>query len=607
MSIVLKKLKFNNMYSYGKNVEILLNKEKITQLSAPNGTGKTSIALVLQEILYNKNIKGIKKGDILNKYVSDKEWSAELYFSVNSNDYLISVKRTATQTKVVLLENDIDISEHKVLDTYKKLHEILNMQFDIFSQLTYQSSTDLLDFLKATDSNRKKFLINLFNFSKYLQLGEAIKTESNAVDKELATKTGELKNAEDYINNSIISEDKQAKEIPSVDESLKEQIKDLETQIHNIDTHIKQIDKNNLYIKERANIDFSVSMQKPVDPELGSKIQKERDSANLAKRLVQEVKDNLKQLDLNDKCYACGQALDNSQSLALKSNFEEDIKVNTETYYKHKKAYEEFSEVQKAFNTELALYNENKTKIERFETLSNLIDPSLPLNTPDKKQIELELKNLKNCLKIQEDEYNKVIKYNQDVTVHNAKMQILKEELQKFCYRQKQLDCDIIKIRDKFNNLQILKKAFSASGIVAYKLENVTKDLENTINKYLTILSDGQFSVIFRLIGEKLNIVIVNSNKEVSIESLSGGEFSRVQTSVLLAVRSTLSKIGGNSINLLFLDEITGVLDDAGKEKLFEILNDESDLNVFLISHDYSHPLIPKIEIEKENNISKIC
>jgi len=607
MSIILKKLTFNNMYSYGKNVEILLDKEKITQLSAPNGTGKTSIALILQEVLYNKNIKGIKKGDILNKYVSDKDWSAELSFSVGANDYLISVKRTTTQTKVVLVENGIDISEHKVLDTYKKLHEILNMQFDIFSQLTYQSSIDLLDFLKATDSNRKKFLINLFNFSKYLELGDSIKVESNAVDKQLASKVGELKNAQDYINNSVISEDKETKKVPAVDQQLKERIKELEAQIHNIDANIKQIDKNNLYIKERAAIDFSVSIQKPVDPELTDKIQKERDKANLAKRLVQEAKDNLKKLDLNDKCYACNQPLDNSQSLRLKSNFEEDILVNTKKYNEHKAAYEEFNEKQKNFNTELSLYNSNKAKIERFETLSNLIDTSLPLNTPDKQQIESELKNLKNSLISQENEYAKVIKYNEDVNVHNTKMQTLREELQKFYSRQKELNNDIVKIRSKFNNLQILKKAFSASGIVAYKLENVTKDLENTINKYLAVLSDGQFSVVFRLIGEKLNVIIINNSKEVSIESLSGGEFSRVQTSVLLAVRSTLSKIGGNSINLLFLDEITGVLDDAGKEKLFEILNDESDLNVFLISHDYSHPLIPKIEIEKENNISKIC
>jgi DNA repair exonuclease SbcCD ATPase subunit len=57
---------------------------------------------------------------------------------------------------------------------------------------------------------------------------------------------------------------------------------------------------------------------------------------------------------------------------------------------------------------------------------------------------------------------------------------------------------------------------------------------------------------------------------------------------------------------LLFLDEITGVLDDAGKEKLIDILQEEENLNVFLISHDFTHPLIEKISIIKENNISHI-
>jgi DNA repair exonuclease SbcCD ATPase subunit len=595
------------MYSYGQNIEISLNKEKITQLSAPNGAGKSSIALILQEILYNKNIKGIKKGDILNKYITDKDWYATLTFSVNNDEYLIDVRRTPTQTKVVLFENDIDISEHKVLDTYKKLHEILGMQFDIFSQLTYQSSIDLLDFLKATDSNRKKFLINLFNFTKYLELGDVIKLESNKIDKELIARRGELKSVEEYINNSSILPNKELIDVPEIDEQIKYSIKELELKIHNIDADIKQIDKNNLYIRERNDINFSVAMQIPTNPQLDSDIQKTRDSVNLSKRLIQEAKDKLKTLDLSDSCYACGQSLDNSQSLSLKNNFEEAIDINSKSCAEHEAEYKNLTKQQKDYEIALTAYNANKISIERFETLSNLIDSSLPKNTPDKQQIDLELVKLKTSLKSQDDERNKIKRYNEDVTSHNTKMVILKEELQKFSSRQTELNSDIFNLQGKYDNLQILKKAFSTSGIVAYKLENVAKDLENTINRYLTVLSDGQFSVVFRLIGEKLNVVIVSNGKEVTIESLSGGEFSRVQTSVLLAVRSTLSKIGGNSINLLFLDEITGVLDDAGKEKLFEILSEEVGLNVFLISHDYSHPLIPKIEIEKENNISTMC
>ena len=37
-----------------------------------------------------------------------------------------------------------------------------------------------------------------------------------------------------------------------------------------------------------------------------------------------------------------------------------------------------------------------------------------------------------------------------------------------------------------------------------------------------------------------------------------------------------------------------------------EVLSEEKDLNVFLISHDFTHPLIDKISIVKENNISEL-
>ena len=55
--IILNTLKFSNMFSYQKKENIIdFNKSKITQLTAPNGSGKSSIALILQEILFSKNI-----------------------------------------------------------------------------------------------------------------------------------------------------------------------------------------------------------------------------------------------------------------------------------------------------------------------------------------------------------------------------------------------------------------------------------------------------------------------------------------------------------------------------------------------------------------------
>ena len=287
MSVILKKLIFSNMYSYGKNITIELNKERIIQLSAPNGSGKSSIALILQEILFNKNIKGIKKGDILNKYSPEKSWEATLYFIANGNNYILEVKRSATQTKVVFLENDIDITEHKILDTYKKLHSILGMTFEIFSQLTYQSSTDLLDFLKATDSNRKKFLINLFGFEKYIDIGEDIKKVSVEKEKELLSLRGELKTVLGYLESVNLKDKKVLIEVPEIDTSLEDRIITLAASIENIEKDARLIDKNNLHIKERDNLVFDVSMRRPDNPMVDEQLQKARDGANQSKRQVE--------------------------------------------------------------------------------------------------------------------------------------------------------------------------------------------------------------------------------------------------------------------------------------------------------------------------------
>ena len=244
--------------------------------------------------------------------------------------------------------------------------------------------------------------------------------------------------------------------------------------------------------------------------------------------------------------------------------------------------------------------------IQRFEQLSQLIDSNLPTVYPDAQEIETQKNLLLEKYQNQKIEYDKIVNFNKQVGVNNAKIEALEEQKANFLNRQELVKNDKIKLTKSLNNLNILKKAFSTSGIVAFKLENLTKELQNAINHYLSLLSDGQFQIRFTLDKEKLNIVVINNGEATPIETVSGGEFSRIQTAILLAIRNLLSKLGGSSINLLFLDEITGVLDDEGKEKLIEVLRNEENLNVFLISHDFTHPLVDKIQIVKEKNISTV-
>ena len=69
--ITLQKLKWSNCFSYGADNELDLNSNIVTQLIGTNGMGKSSIPLIIEEALYNKNSKGIKKADIPNRHIKE--------------------------------------------------------------------------------------------------------------------------------------------------------------------------------------------------------------------------------------------------------------------------------------------------------------------------------------------------------------------------------------------------------------------------------------------------------------------------------------------------------------------------------------------------------
>lgn len=604
--IVLRKLRFSNMFSYGKANSIDLDRNRITQLTAINGSGKSSIALILQELLYSKNIKGIKKGDILNRYISDKNWTGSLDFTVDSKDYNITVTRTGASTKVTLLENGVDISEHKVIDTYKKIQDILGLDFEIFTQITYQSSTDLLEFLHATDTSRKKFLINLFNLERYLTVGDTVKAKATEVDKDITKLQGELKSIEDFLNSTTIPEPLSYKTEAEVDTSLAVRLASVEQALSTITDTCKRIDKNNMYIAERNKLDFDMSMSEPEPFAYMNEYQTLKLDLTAAQNEIARLKKESGNLKLNDKCPACGQPIDNSHAVKIQAELADKISALSAQYdaglVKARAWSEEVTRAQEATKA----YKNNQDVIHRFEQLTQIIDSSIPTVYPDHKALSEEKQQLTAAIAEQSKIIREITDHNKRVSAHNAKVEALNEQKSEFLIRQDAVKADILVKSTQSRALGVLKKAFSPSGIVAFKLENLTKELEATINYYLSILSDGQFQIEFSLDKEKLNINVINNGVSAPIETMSGGEFSRIQTSILLAIRNLLSTLGGSRINLLFLDEITGVLDDEGKEKLIEVLQKESDLNVFLISHDFTHPLIDKVSILKENDISSI-
>jgi DNA repair exonuclease SbcCD ATPase subunit len=210
------------------------------------------------------------------------------------------------------------------------------------------------------------------------------------------------------------------------------------------------------------------------------------------------------------------------------------------------------------------------------------------------------LKNIQRQIKLAE-ENNLIIQQN------NSKIEIIKQQLQEINKELEEYSFELNLINERMSILQVLIKTFSTTGLVAYKIECLVKDLEDITNKYLVSLSDGRFQIAFKVnSSDKLNVIITDNNKDIDINALSNGEKARVNIATLLSIRKLMQTLSKSRINLLILDETVETLDADGKEKLIEVLLQEEHLNTFLISHGFSHPLLEKVNVIKHNNISCI-
>ena len=91
--ITIQDLKWSNWFSYGEDNYINFN-EPVLQVMGVNGTGKTSIPIILQEVYYGKNAKGKKKAALVNRYLSNPTLKAESNFiDGENNKYKIKLIR----------------------------------------------------------------------------------------------------------------------------------------------------------------------------------------------------------------------------------------------------------------------------------------------------------------------------------------------------------------------------------------------------------------------------------------------------------------------------------------------------------------------------------
>lgn len=596
--ITLKRLKWNNCFSYGDNNELDLDSSNVTQIIGKNGMGKSSIPLIIEEVLYNKNSKGIKKADIPNRYINDG-YDIHLSFTKEDILYEVIVIRKAS-IKVKLLKDGEDISSHTATNTYKTLQDILGIDFKTFSQLVYQNTNSSLQFLTATDTNRKKFLIDLLHLEEYVVLFEVFKEASRQVNVTITEVNATIATIEKWLHDNKLES---TTILPMLNLEIdtnedEESLRSLLREFENISEKNKKIKTNNSYkdLFKQININKANEIEAK---ELLSYDSLQTEEGSIKASVANSNRLLEKLLKLGDKCPTCEQTVD--------KRFKKDlIQVELDNVKEAEERSGDISREIKKIKDNNSQYNVKVGIQKDWEDLYSRIDHSLSSEQVDGDKLTGRIEAIRTRIHEAKDKLGEIEKENQKRTRHNSRIEIIQEQTKAFEESLNEAEDQVSKHNKVFINLEILKKAFSTNGLLAYKIENLVKELEELVNTYLAEFSDGRFTLEFVVLNDKLNVQITDNGKIVDILALSSGELARVNTATLIAIRKLMSSISKSRLNILFLDEVVSVLDDQGREKLVEVLTEEENLNTYVVSHGWTHPLLDKIEIVKEENISRL-
>lgn len=607
MSIILHELEWSNWFSYGEDNKLVIDSNSLSQVKGVNGNGKSSIPYIIQEVLYGKNSKGVKKNNIPNRFLDSPTVSAKLTFSVDGHSYLVDMQRKSS-LKLNLYKDGEDISSHTSTETYKTIEHILGVDFKTFCQLTYQSSNSSLEFLTATDTNRKKFLVSLFDLTEYIEIYEHIKLVCKDSQREIDTIKGKVSVLAAWVdkNKNYTAPNLTHKEVPESPRDLEDELARLKLELRDIEQINSKINTNNQYKKLLNELDKSYlakSMDKPPAPVAPPGALEKK--AVLEHSKAEYVKSGKALSALGDVCPTCKQDIDKTTLEGILAGYRENITEINAKLVVVADALDAHKAEMLEYNRAIGDYNNYKKIVADFEKYSNYIDEELSDTILDAQGIKDQIASIDLEISRINKEIRDSISHNSKVDSEASKAQLIQNQLLEYTESLAAESAILQEKNSLYNKLIVLRDCFSTNGLISYKIESLVIDLEELINKYLATLSNGRFRLRFTLEGDKLNIEINDNGNSVDIESLSSGELGRVNMSALLAIRSIFTK-GGSKINLLFLDEIMGVLDEEGKQSLIDLLLEESGLNTFIVSHEFEHPLVPYITVVKENNISRV-
>lgn len=269
----------------------------------------------------------------------------------------------------------------------------------------------------------------------------------------------------------------------------------------------------------------------------------------------------------------------------IESEKYEEIKHLTEQRDKKVKGYEdELKERSIIKNNIIILSSEIKSLIGQIQTLKERdVDASKNNNII---RLTEKLEALKNKDYLYEINLQK--KYISD-QINDLQCKNLDNKLSRIKELEEQLTNEKMELDILNDNLKYktyMTTMLDEKGIKSQVVDRYVPFINERVNIYLDKMG---FFVNFNLDKNFDETIAVGHTKEKSFNSFSEGERQRIALSTIFAFRDVALAKNFASFNILFLDDMTGHVDDESKDYLLDMINDGlKDVIPIIVNHDYT-------------------
>ena len=547
-------IEFKNVFAYGEEVQRIdySSDGKLILLKGQSGAGKSAILSLPILVLYGKLTK-VTKSAIANRV--NKHGCVIGTIIKGQHKYVIEREFSPNSLKIWKDDEEVDLFGTSAGEDYIE-KEIIEIPITTFTNMITISMKKFKSFLSLSPTERKGVVDEIFDvriinmvFDQLKKDAKEIGASINGDNSTLFSLTSTLNNA----NNELlkIQQNNATPEAQAQIEENKKKIEELNQQLIQYNDAAQKVSQK----QQENNTEITNKSREVTENDMH--IRTIREKINLYNQ---------------SKCPTCSSVFSGPEFDNLKKQLND--------------VYEQKVEKKKVLESEL---NELREKSQKIIEAGQKVQNGMY-------QIRLNINSLLND--------NNLIEQKVKMSAEYQAVQNIIDQT------NEQMNGVKKSIEEKTSKLLYLQKLQAV-----YSIDGVTKMI---INNYLPLLND-EIAENLLLLGFPYTLKFDNSfrpvlkdvNFEISVETLSDGEQTRIDLVVLLSLYKLLKR-KYSSINLLTIDEVVSSLDVENSAKVMQFLKvfaEENNINVFIVSHTNLDldEFDEVIEVEKTNGFSRIC